>query len=86
MDASPQNKIFRDSIMKTWDDRQYLQRFNTSIIQVGEAFFCTHPEGIFKSLDKGKTWKLLLPSVTDKGFNLFVSDNVIYAIRSKGGC
>ena len=86
IDASPQNKVFSDSIMRTWNDRQYLQRFNTSIIQVGEAFFCTHPHGIFKSLDKGKTWKLLLPSVTDKGFNLFVSGNVMYAIRSKGGC
>jgi hypothetical protein len=29
---------------------------------------------------------LLLPSVKDKVFNLFVSGNVIYAIPSKGGC
>jgi hypothetical protein len=63
-----------------------LQRFQTSITQVGEAFFSTHRDGIFKSSDKGKTWKLSLPSVTDKGFNLFVSGSVIYAIRSKGGC
>jgi hypothetical protein len=58
----------------------------TSIIQVGEKLFCTHPDGIFRSSDKGKTWKLLLPSIKDKGFNLFVSGNVIYAIPSKGGC
>jgi len=57
-----------------------------SIIQVGEYFFCGHPMGIFRSSDKGKTWKLLLPSIDAKGFNLFVSGNVIYAIRSKGGC
>jgi hypothetical protein len=63
-----------------------LQAFQTSITQVGENFFCTHPDGIFRSSDKGKTWKLLLPSIDDKGFGLFVSGNVIYAIRSKGGC
>lgn len=86
IEASIQDKAVIDSIGRTWNDRQHLQRFNTSIIQVGEDFFSTHPHGIFSSSDKGKTWKLLLPSVTDKGFNLFVSDNVIYAIRSKGGC
>jgi hypothetical protein len=58
----------------------------TSIIKVGENFLCTHPDGIFRSSDKGKTWKLLLPSIGDKVFNLFVSGNVIYAIPSKGGC
>ncbi len=84
VDAGPQNKVFSDSIKRTWNDRQYLQRFPTSVIQVGQNFFCTHPHGIFRSPDKGKTWKLLLPSVTDKGFNLFISGNVIYAVRSKG--
>jgi hypothetical protein len=63
-----------------------VQAFGTSIIQVGENFICTHPDGIFRSSDKGKTWKLLLPSVEDKVFNVFVSGNVIYAIPSKGGC
>ena len=86
IDASPQSKVFIDSIGQTWNDRQYLQRFNTSIIQVGEAFLCTHRNGIFKSSDQGKTWKFLLPSVEDKSFNLFVSGNVIYAIATKGGC
>jgi photosystem II stability/assembly factor-like uncharacterized protein len=57
-----------------------------SIIQVGENFFCGHPKGIFKSSDKGKTWKLLLPSMEDKVFNLSVSGNVIYAIPRSGGC
>jgi photosystem II stability/assembly factor-like uncharacterized protein len=58
----------------------------SSIIQVGENFFCGHPEGIYKSSDKGKTWKLLLPSIENKVFSLFVSGNVIYAIATKGGC
>lgn len=57
-----------------------------SIIQIGENFFCGHPAGIFRSADKGKTWKLLLPSVEDKVFNLSVSGNVIYAIPRSGGC
>ncbi len=84
-----QNKVFIDSIWRTWNNRPRLQRFPTSITQVGENFFCTHPDGILKSADKGKTWKLLLPSVKDKVFNVFVSGNVIYviyAMPSKGGC
>jgi photosystem II stability/assembly factor-like uncharacterized protein len=58
----------------------------TSIIQVGNYFFCGHPSGIFKSSDKGKTWKLIVPSVDDKVFNLSASGNVIYAIPRPGGC
>jgi len=85
-DAGLQDKAVIDSIWRTWNDRLRLQAFMTSIIQVGENFLCAHPDGIFKSSDKGKTWKLLLPSVENKVFNLFVSGNVIYAIRSKGGC
>ncbi|MEJ7588653.1 MAG: sialidase family protein [Ferruginibacter sp.] len=84
IDAGLQDKI--DSIGRTWNDRPFLQRSMTSIIQVGENFFCAHPDGIFRSSDKGKTWKLLLPSIKNKVFNLFVSGNVIYAIPSRGGC
>jgi photosystem II stability/assembly factor-like uncharacterized protein len=58
----------------------------TSIIQVGDYFFCGHPDGIFRSSDKGKTWKLLLASPRDKVFNLSVSGSVIYAIPRNGGC
>ncbi len=57
-----------------------------SIIQVGEYFFCGHPKGIYRSSDKGKTWKLLLPAIEGKVFNLSVSGNVIYAIPRNGGC
>ena len=57
-----------------------------SIIQVGGNFFCGHPKGIFRSSDKGKTWKLLFPSIDGKVFNLCVSGNVIYAIPRSGGC
>lgn len=58
----------------------------SSIIQVGEFFFCGHPKGIFRSSDKGKTWKLIIPSIENKVFNLSVSGNVIYAIARNGGC
>lgn len=84
-----QDKVIIDSIWRTWNDRPRVQAFQTSIIQVGENFVCTHPDGIFRSSDKGKTWKLLLPSIENKVLNLFVSGNVIYviyAIPSKGGC
>lgn len=57
-----------------------------SIVQVGENFFCGHPNGIFRSSDKGKTWKLLLPAIKGKVFNLFVSGNLIYAVPRNGGC
>jgi photosystem II stability/assembly factor-like uncharacterized protein len=80
------NKVVIDSIWRTWNDRPLVKAFQTFITQVGENLLCVHRYGIFKSSDKGKTWKLLLPSVKDKVFNLFGSGNVIYAIPSKGGC
>jgi len=58
----------------------------TTIIQVGENFFCGHTEGIYRSSDKGKTWKLVLPSVKGKMFKLSVSGNVIYAIQMENHC
>ena len=58
----------------------------TTIIQVGENFFCGHSDGIYRSSDKGKTWKLLLPSVKGKMFKLSVSGNVIYAIQMESHC
>ena len=86
IDAGPHNKVFVDSIGRTWNDRPRVHPFISSIMQIGENLFCAHPHGIFRSSDKGKTWKLLLPSIDGKIFNLFVSGNVIYAIPSKGGC
>ena len=58
----------------------------SSIIQVEENFFCSHPNGIYQSNDKGKTWKLILPSTKGKTFNLYVSGSVIYAISVNQGC
>ena len=60
--------------------------YKTSIIQVGENFFCGHTDGIYRTSDKGKTWKLVLPSVKGKMFKLSVSGNVIYAIQMESHC
>ncbi len=56
----------------------------SSMIQAGAYFFCGHPDGIYRSGDKGKTWQLILPSVEGKVFNLSVSGDVVYAIPSEG--
>jgi photosystem II stability/assembly factor-like uncharacterized protein len=58
----------------------------TSIVQVGDYFLCGHPDGVYRSSDKGKTWTLLLPSIENKVFHLSVSGNAIYAISRNGGC
>lgn len=58
----------------------------SSIVQVGDDFFCGHPNGIYRSSDQGKTWELLHPSVENKVFNLSVSGNVLYAVLRNGGC
>jgi hypothetical protein len=74
---------------KTWqpiDDGLKAELSIASIIQVGDNLFCGHPSGIFKSSDKGKTWKLILPSIKDKVFNLIVFGNEIYAIPRGEGC
>lgn len=56
----------------------------SSIKQVGEYLICSRSDGIFRSSDMGKTWKLLLPSIENMGYKLAVSGNAIYAIPNKG--
>jgi len=58
----------------------------SSIKQVGKYLIVSRSDGVFRSSDMGKTWKLLLPSIQNMGFNLSVSGNVIYAIPRNGGC
>lgn len=57
-----------------------------SIKQIGKNFICGHPDGILLSTDKGKTWKLVLPTIKNKVFNLSVVGKIIYAIPLNGGC
>jgi photosystem II stability/assembly factor-like uncharacterized protein len=63
-----------------------LQEYKTSIIQVGENFFCGHTNGIYRSSDNGKTWKLVRCAEEGKMFKLYVSGNVIYAIQTELHC
>ncbi|HMJ69043.1 MAG TPA: sialidase family protein [Cyclobacteriaceae bacterium] len=58
----------------------------SSIVQAGEYLLYSQPTGIYRSSDKGKTWRLLFPSVDSKVFKLCISGNVIYAIPRSAGC
>lgn len=58
----------------------------SDIKQVGEHLFCSHPDGIFRSSDRGETWSLVRPSAGNKMFNLTVSGQVIYAVLVAKGC
>lgn len=63
-----------------------MPEYITTIIQVGESFFCGHTNGIYRSSDKGKTWKLVHPAMKGKMFILSVSGNVIYALQTNSHC
>lgn len=74
---------------KTWQaiDTHLPQSPNTAtILQWGKSYFCGHSDGIYQSTDKGKFWKLILPSVDKKVFNLTVSGTTIYATLRNEGC
>lgn len=58
----------------------------SSIVEVDGNFFCGHPKGIYQSTDNGKSWKMIVPTVENKVYNLFVSGKVIYAVPMDGGC
>jgi photosystem II stability/assembly factor-like uncharacterized protein len=60
--------------------------YTTTIIQVGEHFFCGRSDGIYRSSDKGKTWQCVRCVEEGKMFKLFVSGNVIYAIQVESHC
>lgn len=81
------NKTLVDSIGRTWNTRPNMKAIGTYVSQIGENLFSVHPDGVFRSSDNGKTWKLILPSVKDRGINILISGNVIYgiyALRGKG--
>ena len=58
----------------------------SSLIQVGENFYCGHPDGIYQSADKGKTWRRVLCPMDGKVFHLSASGNVMYAVLRDTGC
>jgi len=75
-----------DSTWHAKEDAPPVPEYKTSIIQVGEKFYCGHTDGVYMTSDKGKTWKLVLPSEKGKMFNLFVSGKVIYALQTVNHC
>jgi photosystem II stability/assembly factor-like uncharacterized protein len=84
--GNPAAQGSNDSIWHPKEDAPPVLEYKTSIIQVGEKFFCGHTDGVYMTSDKGKTWKLVLPSEKGKMFNLFVSGNVIYALQWYNHC
>ena len=75
-----------DSAWHPKEAASLVPEYKTSVIQVGENFFCGHTDGIYRSSDKGKTWKLVHPSLKGKMFILSVSGNVIYALQTESHC
>jgi photosystem II stability/assembly factor-like uncharacterized protein len=57
-----------------------------NVIQEGDNIFCGHPNGIYRSSDKGKNWEIVLPSLGKKVFNIVAHNGVIYALPKNGGC
>jgi photosystem II stability/assembly factor-like uncharacterized protein len=86
VNANLSAQVFSDSWHPKDNTILPVPAYITTIIQVGENFFCGHTDGIYRSSDKGKTWKLVLPSVKGKMFKLSVSGNVIYAIQTESHC
>ena len=58
----------------------------SSIRQCGKHLVCGHPDGIFRSSDMGKTWKMVQPGVHNKVFNLYTSGNILFAVTRNSGC
>jgi photosystem II stability/assembly factor-like uncharacterized protein len=87
VNANLQAKGFSDS---TWHPKETailpVPTYFTTIIQVGENFFCGHSDGISRSSDKGKTWKLVRCAEEGKMFKLYVSGKVLYAIQTVSHC
>ena len=62
------------------------QAFISSIKQVGKYLICGHPDGILRSPDMGRTWKLVHSGVDEKVFQIHASGDVLYAVLGGLGC
>ncbi|MCC6725246.1 MAG: exo-alpha-sialidase [Saprospiraceae bacterium] len=74
---------------KTWqpiDETLPPSSLISTIQQVGGDFYCGHPDGIYRSVDHGKSWFLAVPATEKKVFNLFTQNGIIYALQQEGGC
>lgn len=54
--------------------------------QDGDQLFCSCNTGIFRSTDRGKTWKLVLPAPAKILFDFTISGHAIYAVKVFDGC
>ena len=60
--------------------------------KVGKYLLCSHPDGIFRSSDMGKTWNKVHSSIDSfndhkEMFMIYVSGNIVYAVaHSSTGC
>jgi photosystem II stability/assembly factor-like uncharacterized protein len=52
--------------------------------QVGQYLFCNSKAGVFRSSDRGKSWKLVLAAENGKPYNMAVSGKVVYVVRVWG--
>jgi hypothetical protein len=57
----------------------------SAILQMGNDFYCSHADGIYRSTDQGKSWQLAVPAAQKKDFNLSMYNGVIYAYLREGG-
>lgn len=54
--------------------------------QLGKTLLCSLDNGLYRSSDGGKSWKLILTAPANKVYKLEISGDVIYAITVFSGC
>lgn len=57
-----------------------------SVIQTGDDLFCSLDSGIYRSADKGNSWKLMRATRPRERFDIVASGKSVYAIVRSGGC
>ncbi|MBK9255079.1 MAG: hypothetical protein IPM42_06285 [Saprospiraceae bacterium] len=56
------------------------------IKQSEKYIFCSTDSGVFRSIDRGKSWELVLPSTPNTLYEIATSGRMIYAIKVSRGC
>ena len=79
-------KIYKTSSSFTPVNGLQAKAFISSIKQMGKHLICGHPDGILRSSDMGATWDLVHAGVDEKGFKIYASGDVLYAVLGFTGC